>query len=67
MKSKKKGSEFETEVLEQSLTKIGKLLGLCFGEAGAQIIASNINEGDEDFNPLIPGKKNIYIFGFCDI
>ena len=35
MKSKKKGWEFETEVLEQSLTKIGKLLGLCFGEAGA--------------------------------
>jgi hypothetical protein len=43
------------------------LLGLCFGEAGAEIIASNINEGEDDFNPLIPGNKNINIFGFCDI
>jgi hypothetical protein len=49
------------------LNKIGRLLGLCFGEAGAEIIASNINEGEDDFNPLIPGNKNINIFGFCDI
>jgi len=26
---------YETEILETSLTKIGWLLGLCFGEAGA--------------------------------
>lgn len=63
-KKKKKGAEYETQILEQSLTKIGRLLGLCFGEAGAQIIA---NIGGEDFSPLIPGNKNINIFGFCDI
>jgi class 3 adenylate cyclase len=56
-------------LLESSLTTIGRLLGLCFGEAGAQIIGANISlEGKgEDFNPLIAGCKNVSIFGFCDI
>lgn len=55
--------------MEQSLIKIGRLLGLCFGEAGAKIIGANIKldgKGD-DFNPLIPGSKDMAIFGFCDI
>jgi len=60
----------EAVLLEQSLTKIGKLLGLCFGEAGAKIIGANIKidrESSDDFNPLIPGAKDMAIFGFCDI
>jgi len=68
-KKKKHKATYETEILETSLTKIGWLLGLCFGEAGAQIIATNLNlEGTgDDFNPLVPGNKNMNIFGFCDI
>lgn len=34
-KKKKHKATYETEILETSLTKIGRLLGLCFGEAGA--------------------------------
>lgn len=46
--------------------KIGALLALGFGEAGSQIIATNMaKRGDVD--PLIPGQKMIGIFGFCDI
>lgn len=37
-----------------------------FGEAGSRIIAENMRQGDA-VNPLIPGKKIISIFGFCDI
>jgi len=68
-KSKKDTSENETAFLEASLFTIGRLLGLCFGEAGAKIIGNNIacSEIGSDFNPLIPGSKEMAIFGFCDI
>lgn len=59
----------EAMILESSLVKIGRLLGLCFGEAGAKIIGENISldgSGD-DFQPLITGVKSLSIFGFCDI
>ena len=46
--------------------KIGALLALGFGEAGAKIIADNMAKtGDVD--PMIPGTKVVAIFGFCDI
>jgi hypothetical protein len=48
------------------LSKIGGLLALGFGEAGSEIISKNINEGVE-INPMLPGKKVMCIFGFCDI
>jgi hypothetical protein len=48
------------------LSKIGGLLALGFGEAGSEIISKNIKEGVE-INPMLPGKKVICIFGFCDI
>jgi hypothetical protein len=41
-------------------------LALGFGEAGSEIISKNIKEGVE-INPMLPGKKVICIFGFCDI
>ena len=53
-------------MLEQTLTKIGGLLALGFGEAGCNIIISNMKESDE-INPMLPGEKCICIFGFCDI
>ena len=56
----------ETVVLEQTLSKIGGLLAIGFGEAGSQIIAKNMSLG-EGINPMLPGEKIISIFGFCDI
>lgn len=67
---KKTGGEndemLETEVLEQTIVKIGALLALGYGEAGSQIIAQNI-KGSGGVNPIIPGQKIFAIFGFCDI
>jgi class 3 adenylate cyclase len=56
----------ETEVLQNTLNKIGGLLAIGFGEAGSKIIAQNMRQGD-DVDPLLPGQKVIAIFGFCDI
>ena len=36
----------ETVVLEQTLSKIGGLLAIGFGEAGSKIIAQNMAKGD---------------------
>ena len=39
---KKKGEQMETNVIEETIMKIGYLLALGFGEAGSEIIGSNI-------------------------
>jgi class 3 adenylate cyclase len=57
----------ETEVLEQTIIKIGALLALGFGEAGTEVIATNMKKGGGEVDPMIPGKKTHCIFGFCDI
>lgn len=57
---------YETVILEKLIIKTGALLAIGFGEAGSRIIAENMSKG-EAVNPLIPGKKIIAIFGFCDI
>ncbi len=50
----------------ETVIKIGALLALGFGEAGAKIIAENMaHTGDVD--PMIPGNKVVAVFGFCDI
>ena len=57
--SKKKGSKdepMETTMLESTLSKIGALLAIGFGEAGSEIIAKNMEKGD-DVNPMLPGIK----------
>lgn len=53
-KSKKKEPPMETQVLEQTIVKIGALLALGFGEAGSKIIAQNM-AGGGDVNPMLPG------------
>ena len=70
----KKGNEgkqeapLETVILENTITKIGALLALGFGEAGSEIIAKNMqNNTNGDVNPLLPGKKVMAVYGFCDI
>lgn len=58
----------ETKMLQNKVSKICSLLALGLGEAGSEIICSALHEGaNVDINPLIPGKKVIGIYGFCDI
>lgn len=59
-------NDYETVILENTFVKIGVLLALGFGEAGAGIISSNVKNGG-DVDPLIKGNKIAAIFGFCDI
>lgn len=56
----------ETTILENTLSKIGGLLAIGFGEAGSYVIAKNM-QGDDEINPMLPGIKQVNIFGFCDI
>jgi len=57
----------ETDKIMIALQKITGLLRVAMGEAGLGIILSNLNSEDDDFNPMIPGKKIQACFGFCDI
>jgi hypothetical protein len=71
----------ETAILEKLIIKLGGLLAIGFGEAGSEIIAANMGKhylcnyliisiyqiGQGEVNPMIPGKKMMAIFGFCDI
>merc|ERR1719433_2475219 len=58
----------ETVVLEKTIIKIGSLLALGFGEAGAGIIGQNMKGGDTSaLNAMIPGRRVEAIFGFCNI
>ena len=58
----------ETEILENTISKIGALLALSLGDAGAEIISQNIKENlSGNVNPMIPGKKVCAIYGFCDV
>lgn len=61
-----KEAEYETQILEKAIVKIGHLLALGFGEAGSKIIAENMTTGG-DLNPMMQGSKCHAIFGFCDI
>lgn len=57
-KKKKKDGDglYETDILENTIVKIGALLAIGFGEAGSAIIAQNM-EKSGDVNPMLPGKK----------
>jgi len=50
-------------MLENTILKIGGLLQVGFGEAGAQIIGKNMSSQDGELNILIPGRKIFAIFG----
>jgi len=63
---KKNDSNYETTILEKTILKLGALLALGFGEAGSNIIAQNMSKNG-DVDPMIPGRKVMAIFGFCDI
>ena len=59
-------ADYETRLLETTIVKIGVLLALSFGEAGSEIIGSNVENGGE-LDPMSTGSKVVGIFGFCDI
>lgn len=63
---KEEGDNLETIIIENAIIKIGVLLALGFGDAGSEIIGSNMQKtGDVD--PMLPGQKKCAIYGFCDI
>ena len=47
-------AEYETNIIEKAIVKIGYLLALGFGEAGSKIIAANIQAGG-DIDPMMSG------------
>ena len=57
---------YETAMVEAALRKIGGLLQIGFGEAGALVIGKNLGSGGE-VDAMIPGNMMRGIFGFCDI
>jgi len=63
----KNGPQLETTMLENTILKIGGLLQVGFGEAGAQIIGKNMSSGDGELNIMMPGTRINSIFGFVDI
>jgi len=65
-KKKIKEAPYETTILENTIVKIGALLAIGFGEAGSSIIAQNMEKSGE-VDPMLPGKKCVAFFGFCDI
>jgi len=55
--------DYETSMLEETLSKIGGLLQVGFGSAGTEIIAKNMG-GKGELNVMIQGKKITSVFGF---
>ncbi|VWU49457.1 adenylyl cyclase alpha, putative, partial [Hepatocystis sp. ex Piliocolobus tephrosceles] len=58
--------DFEILKMEENLMKLGTLMLLGFGEAGAKMISKNINE-EERINLLVNGEIVYSVFSFCDI
>ena len=56
----------EPIILEEMIIKISELLVIGLGEAGTELMAKNI-ENHGSLNVMMPGKKIMGIFGFCDI
>jgi len=58
----------ETVMLEKTIIKLGGLLALGFGEAGAEIIGQNMKGGaSAGVNAMVPGSRVDAIIGFCSI
>lgn len=57
----------ETAFLLQTINKIGSLMRIGFGEAGAVVIAKNLAGGGTKLNLMGGGEMIHSIFGFCDV
>lgn len=65
---RKKGAgadSYETHIIEETLAKVGQLMQVGFGAAGAEIIKQNLQSGS--FDPMIKGKRITAVYMFCDI
>merc|ERR1740117_1506796 len=64
-----KGNEpMETVVLEKTIIKLGSLLALGFGEAGANIIGHNMSGSDSaGVNAMVPGSRVNCIIGVARV
>lgn len=59
-----KNEVLETVILEKTIIKLGSLLALGFGEAGADIIGKNMSGSDSaGVNAMVPGRKCECIVG----
>lgn len=56
----------EIQVIQKSIIKISALLAIGFGEAGSDIIKSNL-KSHKDLDPMMKGAKKTVFMGFCDI
>merc|ERR1712032_1028471 len=62
--SHSRGEIMETVVLEKTIIKLGSLLALGFGEAGANIIGANLLGSDSaGVNAMVPGTRVNAIIG----
>mmetsp|Transcript_49035 Transcript_49035/g.85352 ORF Transcript_49035/g.85352 Transcript_49035/m.85352 type:complete len:1029 (+) Transcript_49035:103-3189(+) len=65
---KSREAPMETLILEKTIIKLGSLLALGFGEAGANIIGHNLESSDSaGVNAMIPGVRVDAIIGFARI
>mmetsp|Transcript_36899 Transcript_36899/g.80940 ORF Transcript_36899/g.80940 Transcript_36899/m.80940 type:complete len:969 (+) Transcript_36899:192-3098(+) len=65
--SKPKESLMETAILEKTITKLGSLLALGFGQAGVNIVSNNMKDTAAGVNAMIPGVRVECIIGLCRI
>ncbi|KAH8582832.1 membrane associated adenylyl cyclase with 6 transmembrane regions and an adenylyl cyclase domain [Cryptosporidium sp. chipmunk genotype I] len=57
--------KFSNKMLEETFSKLGTLLAVGLGSAGANIIMHNLK--DDKVVVKLPGRKIMGIYGFCDI
>mmetsp|Transcript_13451 Transcript_13451/g.21318 ORF Transcript_13451/g.21318 Transcript_13451/m.21318 type:complete len:489 (+) Transcript_13451:74-1540(+) len=54
-------------MIASALIKLSSMLQIGFGEAGASIIAMNLDNSTQVIQPIVPGRRIMGIFGFCDV
>ena len=57
----------ETTILLTTIAKLGGLMRVGFGQAGAAVIARNLRGGTGKLNLMAGGTGITSIFGFCDV
>eukprot|EP00439_Symbiodinium_sp_Y106_P036836 s4536_g4.t1 len=63
-----KEGPMETVILEKTIVKLGSLLALGFGEAGANIISHNMKGSDTaGVNAVVPGLRVDAVIGVCRV
>ena len=59
---------YETNLLENTIKKIGGLMRVSFGDAGSDIVARDLHEiTDWNYTKVVPGRRTFAIYGYCHI